>query len=210
MIEWVMYQTKLLILLTSCFLGIGSIQDLKFRYVSDRIWIIQSCLGILFTAWLLLSLPFLVSLFYILLLLQNFICSVFVGVVLYKTNSWGGADSKCMVAIALSSPLTFMWKESPIITNYLPPVIFILFNLIVILIGYNLVLLLRKSWKGFTNDNIFSMDLVHHHVSINYYDLFEEKSVKVFLPGIVFILLSYLCYVLYGSPLEFIISSILK
>ncbi len=143
-------------LFSTLFLIAASYQDFKTRYVSDQIWIAQSISGVLLLLFFLLGLPRSHVFHYLFLILLNSVTSIIIAMFLYNSNSWGGADSKCIIALSLTNPLLNYESSDISIINVIPPVIFLLFNLSIILVSYSIFLFLANSFHWLKTNDLFS------------------------------------------------------
>ncbi|GAG45937.1 unnamed protein product, partial [marine sediment metagenome] len=103
--EWMWF------LLTSLCLLWAAIEDLKHRIVPDKVWLIQISLGlILFYRWF----SEVNSYNRKLMAEINILTGISFFIITFLGGFLGGADSKAILAISISSPMAFGLEESDI------------------------------------------------------------------------------------------------
>ena len=129
--------------------------DFKTRYASDKVWIFQilSSFCLLLT-WGIFIQPY--SFLKFLTIILNILLSITIGLLFFYLGTWGGGDSKALIALSFSTPFIFT-----LIPNVFgsaeahPPVLLLLVNVIIALGISIFILFCRNLWNRSKFDGWF-------------------------------------------------------
>jgi prepilin signal peptidase PulO-like enzyme (type II secretory pathway) len=110
---------------------IGSFYDWRDREVPNKLWLVQISGG-----FVLLFSYFIIDDPHTLFVLGNVFIGSFIGITMFAIGAWGGADSKAIIALSISSPSIsiLLVDTSNYLYDYFPAILFILFNFLIILL----------------------------------------------------------------------------
>ncbi|MCG3218893.1 MAG: prepilin peptidase [Candidatus Heimdallarchaeota archaeon] len=110
---------------------IGSFFDWRDREVPNKLWLFQILGG-----FGLLILYFIIDDPHTLFVLGNVFIGSFIGITMFAIGAWGGADSKAIIALSVSSPSVgiLLIDTSNYLYDHFPPILFILFNFLIVLL----------------------------------------------------------------------------
>ena len=135
MVETVEY---LWMLITIPALLIGSYFDIRDRLIPDKIWLIQLFAGLFTLIWWGSTTNDLGLIVYI-----NIVLGLIFGLVFFMLGAFGGADSKAIIVLAISSPIKFSFTIMAFDGDEIfPSIFFMLTNFMVIFIIFALILLI--------------------------------------------------------------------
>lgn len=120
----------------------ASYEDLKHRLVPDKIWLVQIVFALPFLViWFIDYANFLMRMVAILNLVFSFILAI----VFFMLGSFGGGDSKAIIALSFTTPVYLIGLSLGNVSNEsMPAVLGILTNMLLFILVFALVLLLRN------------------------------------------------------------------
>jgi prepilin signal peptidase PulO-like enzyme (type II secretory pathway) len=127
--------SSLIIVLQAIFslvcLAMGSFYDWRDREIPNLLWLVQIAGG-----FILLILYFIIEDPSSLFILSNVFIGTFIGITMFAIGAWGGADSKAIIALSVSSPSVgiLLIDTSNYLYDYFPAILFILFNFLIVLL----------------------------------------------------------------------------
>jgi len=142
-----------LTLLTLAGLTINAYNDIKTRYASLRVWMVQifgSLVGILiyqitdgFDFITLITMSINITLGFLI-----FVLTLYMGL-------WGGGDAIGILALSFSVPFIFSYVPIPDTFSFFPPIIFLITNLILGILLYATYFLGYNLWLKIRGTNLF-------------------------------------------------------
>lgn len=178
---------ELIFISTLIYLVMGSINDIKYRFVHDYMTYSFGLLFLLLRIMLAFesnNISLLINSFYF------FIPALIIGVVLYKLGWWGGGDAKMIIALTLAIPFAPGDSQIPYFGNFLMNSLVggLIFGIL-----YSFILVIRK-WRDANKvlkplDLIITVALFITSIILFYYDiLFKLFGVILFFLPISYII----------------------
>ncbi len=136
------YEVSWVILTLTC-LCIATIEDIKNRSIPDKIWLVQIIGGLLLLIFWMNSN---ISTESKLLAIINITIAFIFAYIFFIVGSFGGGDSKAIIAISISSPVAIADNLSEVEIHF-PSIVYILANMMVGLIFFTIILLVLNLYQ---------------------------------------------------------------
>lgn len=134
----------MLIVITVVCLVWATIEDVRKRIVPDKIWLIQICCSIPFLViWYINNNNFIARV----IVLSNIILGFIIAIVFLYAGGWGGGDSKGLIAISISSPISFSLWSPKLSVAIVPPIFYFMVNLFLCFLSLALIFLVQNFYS---------------------------------------------------------------